>query len=364
MPIIPTATDVRDWAEELQAVERRIAPRFPRREPRERAAAYLRGLLSVVERKNGWQLAESAGDETPYGVQHLLGRADWEADRVRDDLVAYVQDHLADPQGVLILDETGFLKKGVKSAGVQRQYSGTAGRIENCQIGVFLAFTGRRGRVLLDRELYLPKSWADDADRRKEARIPDDVAFATKPKLAERMLDRAWKAGVKGAWGVGDEVYGNDSDLRRFLESNAQPYVLSVRCDQKLWVDLEHLRVDRIADALPKRVWGKSRAGLGTKGPRWYDWALQPFGPVDERGWRLWLLVRRSREQPEERAYYLCRGPASTPREELIRAAGSRWAIEECFELAKGIAAWTNTRSGVGWAGTGTSRSRCSPWPC
>jgi SRSO17 transposase len=205
--------------------------------------------------------------------------------------------------------------------------------------------------VLLDRELYLPESWADDVDRREEAHIPEDVAFATKPKLAERMLERAWKAGVKAAWVVGDEVYGNDSDLRRFLESNGQPYVLAVRCDQKLWVDLEHLRVDRIADALPKRAWRKSGAGLGTKGPRWYDWALRPFGPVDERGWRLWLLVRRSREHPEERAYYLCRGPASTPRDELIRAAGSRWAIEECFELAKGDCGLDEyeVRSWTGW---------------
>ena len=323
MSILPTATDVRDWAEELQAVEQRIAHRFPRREPRERAVAYLRGLISTVERKNGWQLAEEAGNETPYGVQHLLGRADWEADRVRDDLVAYARDHLADPRGVLIVDETGFLKKGVKSAGVQRQYSGTAGRIENCQIGVFLAFAGGRGHALLDRELYLPKSWANDVDRRKEAHIPKEVAFATKPKLAERMLERAWRAGVKAAWVVGDEVYGNDSDLRRFLESHGQPYVLAVRCDRKLWVDLEHLRVDRIADALPKGAWRKSSAGPGTKGPRWYDWALRPFGPVDRRGWQLWLLVRRSREQPEERAYYLCRGPALSPRSPVARVGWS-----------------------------------------
>ena len=351
MAMQPTAADVRGWADELEAVGRRLARRFPRSEPRRRAIAYLRGLLSDAERKNGWQLAEKAGDETPYGVQHLLGRADWDADRVRDDLVAYAHGHLADPQGVLVVDETGFLKKGTKSAGVQRQYSGTAGRIENCQVGVFLAFAGRKGHALLDRELYLPKEWAGDADRREEARIPEEVAFATKPQLAERMFKRAWKAGVKAAWATGDAVYGGDPHLRRFLESNRQPYVLAVRSDQRLWVEFSQLRVDRIAAGLPRRAWHKASAGAGSKGPRWYDWALEPFGPVDGRGWQLWLLVRRHRERPEERAYYLCRGPAATPRGELIRVAGSRWTVEECFERAKGDCGLDEyeVRSWVGW---------------
>src|SRR6516225_11517294 len=162
MPAQPTVTDVRHWAHELDAVGERLADRFARSEPRRRAVEYLRGLLSDAERKNSWQLAEKAGDEAPYGVQHLLGRADWDADRVRDDLVAYAYGHLADPGGVLVVDETGFLKKGTKSVGVQRQYSGTAGRIENCQIGVFLAYASRHGRTFLDRELYLPKDWAAD----------------------------------------------------------------------------------------------------------------------------------------------------------------------------------------------------------
>jgi SRSO17 transposase len=351
MAMQPTIAGVRGWADELEAVGRRLARRFPRSEPRRRAIAYLRGLLSDAERKNGWQLAEQAGDETPYGVQHLLGRADWDADRVRDDLVAYAHGHLADPQGVLVVDETGFLKKGTKSAGVQRQYSGTAGRIENCQVGVFLAFAGRKGHALLDRELYLPKEWAGDADRREAARIPEEVEFATKPQLAERMFKRAWKAGVKAAWATGDAVYGGDPHLRRFLESNRQPYVLAVRSDQRLWVELSQLRVDRIAAGLPRRAWHKASAGAGSKGPRWYDWALEPFGPVDERGWQLWLLVRRHRERPEERAYYLCRGPAATPRGELIRVAGSRWKVEECFERAKGDCGLDEyeVRSWVGW---------------
>ena len=347
----PTVKDVRDWAEELNAVGQRLGRFFARSEPRRRVVVYLRGLLSDAERKNSWQLAEKAGDEAPYGVQHLLGRADWDADRVRDDLVAYAYGHLADPGGVLVVDETGFLKKGTKSVGVQRQYSGTAGRIENCQVGVFLAFAGRRGHALIDRELYLPKEWAGDGGRREAAGVPPEAAFATKPQLAERMLKRAWRAGVKAAWVTGDEVYGGDPRFRRALESNGQPYVLAVRCDQRLWVEFAQVRVDRIADDLPARAWRRASAGAGSKGPRWYDWAVVPFGPVDERGWRLWLLVRRHRERPDERAYYLCRGPASTPRRELVRVAGSRWTVEECFERAKGDCGLSDykVRSWVGW---------------
>ncbi len=228
MPAPPTVEEVREWAQELDAVGERLARRFTRSEPLRRAVEDLRGLLSGVERKNGWQLAEQAGDASPYGVQHLLGRADWDADRMRDDLAAYVRERLSDAKGVLIVDETGFLKKGTKSAGVQRRYSGTAGRIENCQVGVFLAFAGRRGHALLDRALYLPREWAGDADRREAARIPENVEFATKPRLAERMLERACEAGVEAARVTGDAVYGNDVHFRRTLESNGRPYVLAV----------------------------------------------------------------------------------------------------------------------------------------
>jgi SRSO17 transposase len=347
----PTATDVLNWSDELDAVGRRLGRFFARSEPRRRAAEYLRGLLSHAERKNGWQLAEEAGDPTPYGVQHLLGRADWDAEKVRDDLIGYAHAHLSDPRGVMIVDETGFLKKGTKSAGVQRQYSGTAGRIENCQVGVFLAFAGGKGHALIDRELYLPEEWAGDARRREAAGIPDDVEFATKPRLAERMLKRAWRAGVKAAWVTGDAVYGNDTHFRRFLEANGQPYVLAVRCDLRLWDGRERARADRIADGLPAKAWRKASAGAGSKGPRWYDWAVKPLGPVDKRGWRLWLLVRRHRERHEGRAHYLCRGPAAAPRRELVRAAGSRWPVEECFERGKGDCGLDEyeVRSWVGW---------------
>ena len=212
----------------MQTLAESIGHHFPRSEPRQRALAYLKGLLSPVERKNSWQLAEQAGDPSPYGVQHLLGRAQWSADAVRDDLQSYVIKHLADSDAVLILDETGFIKKGTKSAGVARQYSGTAGRIENCQIGVFLVYASSKGRTFLDRELYLPKAWTEDAERCKAAAIPEEVKFATKLELGRRMLKRAFAAGVKAKWVTGDSVYGNDSQMRSWLDQRQQAYVLGV----------------------------------------------------------------------------------------------------------------------------------------
>src|SRR5215204_2348147 len=219
-----TLATVAGWAAGLGALHARIAPRFGRAEPRRRALAYLRGVLGPVERKNGWQPAEAAGARTPDGMQRLLASADWDADAVRDDLRAYVVEHLGDEEAVLVVDETGFLKKGTKSAGVQRQYSGTAGRLENCQIGVFLAYASARGRTFLDRELYVPKEWATDRERRQEAAVPDTVAFRTKPQLARAMLERALDAGVPAAWVTGDEIYGGDRRLRLWLEERDVPH--------------------------------------------------------------------------------------------------------------------------------------------
>jgi len=347
----PTADAVRELAAELDVVGQRLGQHFPRSEPRKRAVEYLRGLLCDVERKNGWQLAERLGEATPYGVQHLLGRADWDADAVRDDLVRYAHHHLADADGVLVVDETGFLKKGTKSAGVQRQYSGTAGRVENCQVGVFLAFAGRHGHALVDRELYLPREWAADDERRKEAGIPQPVAFATKPQHPLGQLRRAWRLGVRAAWVAADAVYGNDGKFRRFLEASRQPYVLAVQSNQQLWDGTARSRVDAVAAGWSAGAWHRASAGAGAKGPRWYDWAVRAFGPVDERGWQLWLLVRRHREKADERAYYLCRGPADTPWRELVRVAGSRRSIEEGFERAKGECGLDEyeVRSWAGW---------------
>jgi SRSO17 transposase len=347
----PTRRDVEQWAAEVDAVGARIGRHFARSEPRRRAAGYLRGLLGDAERKNGWQLAEHLGEATPDGVQHLLARAAWDADAVRDDLIRYVADHLGTPDGVLIVDETGFLKKGTKSCGVARQYSGTAGRIENCQVGVFLAYAGAQGHALIDRALYLPQEWMDDRDRCRAAGVPEAVRFATKPRLAERMLVRAWGQGVRVAWVTGDAGYGHDGKFRRFLEDRGQPYLLAVPGNQPLFDGVVRSTVRGIADELPAAAWSRSSAGDGAKGPREYDWAVRAFGAVDERGWQLWLVVRRHRERPDERAYFFARGPAGTPAGALIRVAGMRWRVEECLELAKGDCGLDEyeVRSWTGW---------------
>ncbi len=329
---------VATWAEGLDAVHARVAPRFARAEPRRRALAYLRGLLSPVERKNGWQLAEQAGEATPDGMQHLLARADWDADQVRDDLRAYVVEHLGDEGAVMVVDETGFLKKGTKSVGVQRQYSGTAGRIENCQIGVFLAYASPRGRTFLDRELYLPKEWAADRERREEAAVPATVEFRTKPQLARAMLERALDASVPAAWVTGDEIYGGDWRLRLWLEERQVPHVLAVKSTEPLWTRTTWRQVaaKTLAAGIPAAEWERLSAGEGAKGPRVYDWARVPIRALPEPGWDYWLLVRRSITDPTDLAYYVCFCPAGAPLAELVRVAGTRWAIEESFETAKG----------------------------
>ncbi len=337
-------SEVAAWAAGLAEVHARIAPRFARSEPRERVLAYVRGLLAPVERKNSWTLAERAGEANPDGMQRLLAAADWDADAVRDDVRDYVVEHLAagpgDPGGVLVVDETGFVKKGTKSAGVARQYSGTAGRIENSQIGVFLAYASTSGRTFLDRELYLPKAWTEDRDRCAEAGVPDEVQFATKPELAMRMLDRAIDAGVPASWVTGDEVYGQHHRLRASLEERAMPYVLAVPVNQHVIARRDATIVERRADALiatlPAQAWKKISAGPGAKGPRLYHWSRVAIRPLEDPGMGYWLLARRSLTDPTDLAYYLCHGPARAPLRELVRVAGARWAIEESFQTAKG----------------------------
>ena len=242
-----------------------MAHEFSRGDVRQRPGAYLRGLLKPVERKNGWQLAEANGDDTPYGVQHLLGRAVWDAEAVRDDLRGYVLEHLGVPEGVLVIDETGFLKKGRHSAGVARQYSGTAGRVENCQIGVFLAYASARGQVLLDRELYLPEAWTQDRARCAQAHIPPDRPFATKPELARRMLERAFQAGVPAAWVTGDSVYGDNRRLRRWVEEQERAYVLAVSGKESVEVEGAQRQVKAVLAALPAEGWTRDSAGAGAK---------------------------------------------------------------------------------------------------
>jgi SRSO17 transposase len=326
-----TRKDAARCAQALDEVMDRIAPRFSRVEPRRRAQAYLRGLLGPVERKNGWQLAEAAGDRTPDGVQDFLSRMRWDADLVREDLRAYVIDHLGDAQAVLVLDETGFVKKGDKSCGVQRQYSGTAGRIENCQIGVFLAYAGRHGHALIDRALYLPESWTKDPQRCAVAGVPETVRFATKPKLGRALLERAFAAGVPCAWVASDSVYGADSALRRGIEEHERGYVLAVTSTQYFG----HKPARDWLEDIPSGNWHRLSAGDGAKGPRFYDWAYLPDPTQAVPGWQRGLLIRRKIKKPTEFTFYLTFAPVGTPLAVLVRVAGMRWTIETCFETAK-----------------------------
>jgi SRSO17 transposase len=320
----------------LAAVHARIAPRFSRREARERTRRYLEGLLGRVERKNGWQLAEAQGERGPQGMQRLLNAADWDAEAVRDDLRAYVVEHLADaPSGVLVLDETGFLKKGTKSAGVARQYSGTAGRRENQQIGVFLLYATERGAAFIDRALYLPDEWMGDAARRAEAHIPVAVGFATKGELARDLVARAFAAGVPARWVVGDTVYSGD-ELRRWLEAQGQSYVLAVPSTHGIWTRGHQLTVEQLGQQVPADAWVRLSAGEGSQGPRWYDWACPQLPYTSAAGMAHWLLVRRSVSDPSELAYYRVYGPVDTPVVEMVRVAGRRWTIEEGYEQAQG----------------------------
>lgn len=332
----PTSAEVQDWAKELTAVAERIGRYFPRIEPRERALGYVRGLLSDVERKNGWQLAELLREPTPDGVQHLLARAEWDAEAVRDELTRYVSDKLGHPDGVLVVDETGFLKKGTKSVGVARQYSGTAGRIENCQIGVFLGYATSRGRALLDRALYLPKEWTEDRQRCREAGVPREVRFATKLVLARQMIERALAAGVPVRWVTADSIYGSDYAFRSALEERRLGYVVGVRTDFMVRIGLRQHRVKILLADVPATAWHRLSCGAGAKGPRLYDWAVTMTNSPEPWKYARWLLIRRSVSDPTEVAYFACGGPPETTLEDLVRVAGARWSIEECFELAKG----------------------------
>jgi SRSO17 transposase len=321
------------WQAELEELLGRVAGRFPRVEPRRRARAFVLGLLADLPRKNCWTIGEHAGDATPDGMQHLLARAVWDHDGVRDDLRAYVVEHLGDPQAVLVIDETGDLKKGTATAGVQRQYTGTAGRIENAQVAVYLAYASDAGHALIDRELYVPRGWTRDPERCQAAGIPAQVGFATKPALATRMLTRALAAGVPAAWVAGDEVYGADPGLRAELEARGVGYVLAVACDHPVRVGGAACRADALLTQVPARAWQCVSAGPGAKGHRLYQWAfvrLDHDGPApgDQAGQR-WLLVRRN-QRTGELAFYRCYTPCPTPLAVLVKVAGRRWTIEMC----------------------------------
>lgn len=327
--------DVSQWGVEITLLKARLGRHFRRLEPRQRAIRYLQGLMSQVPRKNGWQLAEQGGDTTPDGMQRLLGTSVWDVEAVRDELQSYVCETLGQPDGVLVVDETGFLKKGVKSAGVKRQYSGTAGRIENCQIGVFVAYTSSKGHALVDRALYLPKDWVADEARCQEAHVPESVGFRTKPELAQEMLERTFQLGMPCAWVTGDTVYGGAAHLRLWLEGQRQAYVLAIAKRDRMETDPRWSQAETHIAALPPNTWQRLSAGSGAKGPRLYDWALLPLNLEPETGFRFALLARRSLSDPTDLAYYAVYAPVATTLPILVQVAGQRWTVEECFEVAK-----------------------------
>ncbi len=347
-----------EWGAAFTAYHARFARFFRRSEARARSRRYLEGLLAPVERKNGWQVAEAVGEADPQGIQRLLYEAVWDADAVRDAYQQFVVEQFGDPEAILVLDETGFLKKGEQSVGVQRQYSGTAGKVENCQLGVFLAYVTTEAHLLLDRRLYLPAVWTSDPSRRAAAKVPEAVAFATMPQLALAMLEQAWAQDVPHAWVTADERYGGDPHFLAALEARNAQYVLAVPSSTRVWgadtrvVDVsDRLRVLDAAAPTPATVaavvaglapdgWQRLVVGAGSKGPRVDDWAAVRV-VASRAGWpgpTLWLLARRSVSDPTAVAYYLAHAAADTTLATLARVAASRWPIEQCFEEAKGEA--------------------------
>jgi SRSO17 transposase len=333
-----------------------LRPHFRRAAAHRHAVDYLRGLLADVERKNGWQLAESAGYAHPRGIQRVLDRYAWDADAVRDDLRRWVVAELGDPSGVLVIDETSFPKQGRHSVGVARQYCGTLGKVANCQVGVFLGYASPKGHALIDRALFVPAAWFAEPARSRKVGIPASVGFRTKPQLARALIERALEAGVPARWVVGDAVYGSDGTLRRALEERGQAYVLAVRSNETAttWPPYGvpgQVRVAEVAAAIPADAWQRLSCGDGAQGPRVYDWVLVPLRPALREGWVHALLVRRHPERTDELAYFLVYAPQDTPLAEVVRAVGARWTIDDRFQRAKGQVGLDHyeVRSWHGW---------------
>ncbi|HVD44532.1 MAG TPA: IS701 family transposase [Rubrobacter sp.] len=325
------------WSEALEELHRPIAGRFARSEARERVKRYLVGLLGRVERKNGWQLAEAIGETDPQGVQRLLNSAKWDADAVRDDLREYVVEHLGDEEsGVLVADETGFLKKGKKSVGVARQYTGTADDTVDCQVGVFVAYASNKGAAFIDRALYLPEEWANDPKRRAEAGVPQEVAFANKIELAKRMLERAFEAGVPARWVAADAFYGRSHEFRAWLEERGRAYAVMVPKTNMVPLGGRKKKIERLAERLPEDAWSEVLPAEDSDERRPWEWACLGLAADPKKGMSRWLLVRRGSDDPEELAFYQAYGPEDTSVEELVRICRERWAIEVAFEEAKG----------------------------
>jgi len=326
------------WWTQFGALIDRIGPRFSRYEPLRHAAGLMLGMVSGLDRKNCWTIAEHRGDRSPDGLQHLLSRAKWDAEAVRDDLRDYVVDAFGDPGAVLVVDETGDVKKGTATVGVQRQYSGTAGRIENAQVAVYLTYAAPRGHALIDRALYLPKSWAEDADRCQEAGIPTDRrGFATKPTLAKMLISRAVEANTPAAWVAGDEVYGADPTLRAAIRGHGLGYVLAVSANRRVPTEAGPIRVDALPAMLPARAWQKHSAGAGSHGHRLYSWAWIALLPENDTDTGQHHLLIRRNDRTGELAYLRCYTPHPVPLRTLVVVAGQRWRIEESFQAAKGL---------------------------
>jgi SRSO17 transposase len=332
---VVTAEQVWGWDDDFREFFLGFSHWFSRADVRWQALKYLRGLVAPIERRNGWTLAEQAGDATPDAMQGLLCSPCFDRDAVRDGVRAAVVAAIGDPAGVLVADETGFIKKGRSSAGVQRQYTGTSGKVDNCQIGVFLAYYTAKGRALIDRELYLPKSWTGDRDRCRRAHIPDDVEFVTKPAQARSMLERAVDAGVPFAWFTGDEAYGQNPGLREWCEQRDIHYVLATRKDHEVPSGLHtRTRVDEVIGKIRAGAWRRMSCGDGAHGPRVYDWVSAPIRATFPHARRGWVLARRN-ITTGELAYYVCFGPRGTRLRTLVKTAGARWAVEEGFQIAK-----------------------------
>jgi len=358
-----TDKELDEWGVDFLRFCARFADVFGRKEPRAQAIKYLRGLMAAVPRKNSWQVAEAVGDLIPDAMQRLLYRAHWSADAARDRLLRYTIEMFGEEDGIGVVDETGFIKKGTHSVGVKRQYSGTAGKIENCQIGTFLSYATAEGHVLLDRRLYLPEEWANDPERREEAKIPADVVFQTKPEQAMAMLETAWQAGVPMRWVTGDEVYGDSTELRDLVARRERWYVLAVRTTTAVWTTRPSViepeaqergrprTKARLAEGVPSAMtvkevvagrresrWQRLTVAEGEKGLITYDWACQRV--VESRdglpGRDAWLLARRSVSDPTDIAYYLSNAPVDTPLVRLAQVASTRYTVEQCIEEAKG----------------------------
>ena len=335
----------------LEETTARVGRHFANPAARTTAGAYLQSLLSAVERKNSWQLAEAAGFNTPYRFQHLLGRGAWDADALRDEQLGVVLTGLGEEDAVLAIDETGFVKQGKKSVGVKRQHCGASGKVDNCQVGVFLSWQTVKGHALIDRALYLPEEWAEDEPRRRAAGVPEDVVFATKPALARGLVGRVLATGARPAWVVADAVYGADYKLRATLEEARQPYVMAVTGQQCVWIGFGQQRVKTVKTQVPANAWVELSVAAGTKGPRIFDWAALTINHPHGKAWQRFLLLRRSRSKTQEITAYLVFGPADTSLEEMARTAGRRWAIEESFAQSKSEVGLDQyeVRSWVGW---------------